>query len=69
MKPTVIETPWEAMLEYSGRLQPDKPVEMSICIVATPTMQMRRRVSIEEFEADMRKARSLSSTHHQDAAK
>lgn len=59
-KPTGMLTPWEATLEFNGQPAPGHAVEMSTCFVMAPNMPPRRRVSIEEFEADMRAIRALS---------
>jgi hypothetical protein len=56
-KPTGYLTPWETTLEYAGQLKPGERVEMSVIFVEAPMMPVRRRVSIEEFEADMARVR------------
>lgn len=55
-KPVGTISPWEAMLEYDGQLKPGERRELSVIFIEAPQMPVRRRVSVEEFEADMRRA-------------
>lgn len=59
-KPTGYLTAWEAMLQFDGQVEAGKPVELTTCFIAAPYMPTRRRVSIEEFESDMKAIRKVS---------